>query len=112
MERVQSFCFERDCLDEEEEIKLFDTINTKAKGIGPSLNKFLPRDSDDISWVVTELLVRKESPFYMIGSITGKRSKGRHVTLQNLYRTLHLLTADYRLSSFKKEENIDCYELL
>jgi DNA sulfur modification protein DndB len=94
------------CLDEDEEIKLFDTINTKAKGIGPSLSKFLRRDSDDISWAATELIVRKESPFYSIGSITGKRSKGRHVTLQNLYRTLHLLTADYRLSSFKKEEKL------
>lgn len=50
-------------LDEDEEIKLFDTINTKAKGIGPSLSKFLRRDSDDISWVATELMLRRESPF-------------------------------------------------
>lgn len=28
----------------------------------------------------------------------GKRSTGRHVTLQNLYRTIHLLTADQRVS--------------
>ncbi|KWX88634.1 hypothetical protein AMQ83_05540 [Paenibacillus riograndensis] len=93
-------------LDEDEEIKLFDTINTKAKGIGPSLSKFLRRDSDDISWVSTELMVRKDSPFYSIGTIIGKRSKGRHVTLQNLYRTLHLLTADYRISSLSKEEKL------
>ncbi|MNO35869.1 hypothetical protein D3C76_259260 [compost metagenome] len=93
-------------LDEDEEIKLFDTINTKAKGIGTSLSKFLRRDSDDISWISTELMVRKESPFYNIGTIIGKRSKGRHVTLQNLYRTLHLLTADYRISSLSKEEKL------
>jgi len=93
-------------LDEEEEIKLFDTINTKAKGIGPSLSKFLRRDSDDISWVATELMIRKESPFYMIGSIIGKRSKGRHVTLQNLYRTLHFLTRSSRLAAFTKEEKL------
>ncbi|MCZ8514974.1 DGQHR domain-containing protein [Paenibacillus filicis] len=93
-------------LDEDEEVKLFDTINTKAKGIGPSLSKFLRRDSDDISWVATELMVRKDSPFYNIGSIIGKRSKGRHVTLQNVYRTLHLLTADYRISSLSKEEKL------
>lgn len=93
-------------LDEDEEVKLFDTINTKAKGIGPSLSKFLRRDSDEISWVATELMVRKESPFYNIGSIIGKRSKGRHVTLQNVYRTLHLLTAHYRLSSLPKEQKL------
>ncbi|OPH61217.1 hypothetical protein BC351_14840 [Paenibacillus ferrarius] len=39
------------CLGEDEEIKLFDTINTKARGIGSSLSKFLRRDSDDISWI-------------------------------------------------------------
>jgi DNA sulfur modification protein DndB len=93
-------------LDEDEEVKLFDTINTKAKGIGPSLSKFLRRDSDDISWIATELMVRKESPFYTIGTIIGKRSKGRHVTLQNVYRTLHLLTADYRISSLSKHEKL------
>lgn len=29
------------CLDEDEEIKFFDIINTKAKGIGTSLSRFL-----------------------------------------------------------------------
>lgn len=60
------------CLDEDEEIQLFDTINTKAKGIGPSLSKFLRRDSDDISWIATELLVRQDSPFYHIGRYNWK----------------------------------------
>ncbi|WP_289142737.1 DGQHR domain-containing protein [uncultured Brevibacillus sp.] len=93
-------------LDEDEEIRLFDTINTKAKGIGPSLSKFLRRDSDDISWIATELISRKESPFYSIGSIIGKRTKGRHITLQNLYRTLHFLTADHLISNLSKEEKL------
>jgi DNA sulfur modification protein DndB len=94
-------------LDEDEEIKLFDTINTKAKGIGPSLNKFLRRDFDDLSWVATELILRKDSPFYHIGSIIGKRTQGRHITLQNLYRTLHLLTSEAKISSFSKEEKLN-----
>jgi DNA sulfur modification protein DndB len=94
------------CLDEDEEIRLFDTINTKAKGIGSSLSKFLRRDSDDISWMATELLVRQESPFYHIGSIIGKRSKGRHITLQNLYRTLYLLCRDPGISCYSKEEKL------
>jgi DNA sulfur modification protein DndB len=94
-------------LDDDEEIKLFDTINTKAKGIGPSLNKFLRREFDDLSWVATELILKKESPFYHIGSIIGKRSKGRHITLQNLYRTLNLLTSDVKIASFSKEEKLN-----
>ncbi|MDQ8738248.1 DGQHR domain-containing protein [Paenibacillus sp. LHD-38] len=94
-------------LDEDEEIKLFDTINTKAKGIGSSLNKYLRRDSDDLSWVATELMVRKESPFYQIGSIIGKRTKGRHVTLQNLYRTLQHLFSDPKITPFAKEDKFN-----
>ncbi len=94
------------CLDEDEEIKLFDTINTKAKEIGSSLSKFYRRDSDDISWIATELLVRHESPFYHIGSIIGKRSKGRHITLQNLYRTLLLLSKEPNISCYSKEEKL------
>ncbi|NWL87478.1 hypothetical protein DMN77_07660 [Paenibacillus sp. 79R4] len=94
------------CLDEDEEIKLFDTINTKAKGIGPSLSKYLRRDSDELSWVATQLLIQKDSPFHNNGSITGKRNKGRHITLQNLYRTLGLLFRDRKLSVFSKEEKL------
>lgn len=90
-------------LDEDEEIQLFNTINTKAKGIGPSLSKYLTRDYDDISWISTELLVRGESPFHHIGSIIGKRNKGRHITLQNLYRTISLFTKNNQISVLPKE---------
>ncbi|QHW34845.1 DGQHR domain-containing protein [Paenibacillus rhizovicinus] len=94
-------------LDEDEEIRLFDTINTKAKGIGSSLSKYLRRDSDELSWVATELLVRKDSPFYNIGSIIGKRAKGRHITLQNLYRTLHFLFKKDDVALLTKEEKLN-----
>ncbi|OCT14345.1 hypothetical protein A8709_26330 [Paenibacillus pectinilyticus] len=94
------------CLDEDEEIRLFNTINTKAKGIGSSLSKYLRRDSDDMSWIATELLIRSESPFYNIGSIIGKRNKGRHITLQNLYRTLHLLSKNPKVSFYSREDKL------
>ncbi|MGF7029394.1 DNA sulfur modification protein DndB [Paenibacillus mucilaginosus] len=93
-------------LDEDEEIHLFDTINTKAKGIGPSLSKYLRRDSDELSWIATELLIRNDSPFHNIGSIIGKRAKGRHITLQNLYRTLHFLFKKDEAALFPKEEKL------
>ncbi|MEC0094356.1 DGQHR domain-containing protein [Paenibacillus macquariensis] len=91
-------------LDEDEEIQLFDTINTKAKGIGTSLSKYLRRDSDEYSWIATELITRPESPFHNIGSIVGKRSRGRHVTLQNLYRTVHYLFKEQKMLGINNEE--------
>jgi DNA sulfur modification protein DndB len=94
-------------LDEDEEINLFDTINTKAKGIGTSLSKYLRRDSDELSWIATEMLTRTESPFYSIGSIIGKRTNGKHVTLQNLYKTLSYLTNDVELQMLNKEEKLN-----
>lgn len=90
-------------LDEDEEINLFDIINTKQKSIGTSLNKYLKRNSDVISWIATELVTRKDSPFHQISSIIGKRSKGRHVTLQNLYRIVKMLTSSAKVASLQKE---------
>lgn len=93
-------------LDDDEEIKFFDTINTKAKGISTSLSKYLKRESDELSWIATELLTINESPFYHIGSVIGKRNKGRHITLQNLYRILKYFFKDAELSAFSKNEKL------
>ncbi|PZE20648.1 DGQHR domain-containing protein [Paenibacillus xerothermodurans] len=59
-------------LDGDEEIQLFDTINTKGKPIGSSLSKFLQRQADELSWISTELALRNDSPFHNNSSITGK----------------------------------------
>jgi DNA sulfur modification protein DndB len=93
-------------LDEEEEIQLFDTINTKAKGIGTSLSRYLKRGSDDNSWIATELITRGDSPFHFIGSLTGKRNAGRHVTLQNLYKLLEILFKPDSLKRLSKEDKL------
>ncbi|KJD40538.1 hypothetical protein QD46_07780 [Paenibacillus polymyxa] len=94
-------------LDDDEEINLFNTINTKAKGITSSLSKYLKRESDELIWIATELLTRPESPFFHIGSVIGKRSKGKHITLQNLYRTLKYLSKEAEISHLAKEERLD-----
>ncbi|MGE7271990.1 DGQHR domain-containing protein [Brevibacillus panacihumi] len=93
-------------LDNDEEIELFNTINTKAKGIGTSLSKYLHRHSDELSWIATEMLTRVESPFYDIGSIIGKRTNGRHITLQNLIKTLTLLTKEVDFKPNSKDEKL------
>ncbi|WP_335869196.1 DGQHR domain-containing protein [Bacillus sp. 2205SS5-2] len=90
-------------LDEDEEIKLFDTINTKAKGIGTSLSRYLNRDNDDISWVATNLITNPESPFYKKGTLIGKRNKEKHITLQNIYHIVLLLVNKSKLADLPKE---------
>ncbi len=91
-------------LDEDEEIKLFDVINTKAKGIGTSLSRYLNRNNDDFSWVATNLILKPESPFFSKGTLIGKRTKEKHITLQNIYQIINLLTKKSDLAKLPKEK--------
>ncbi|MFB6804141.1 ParB N-terminal domain-containing protein [Peribacillus butanolivorans] len=74
-------------LDEDEEIKLFDIINTKAKGIGTSLSRFLYRESDNLSWIATQLIIDPNSPLYNKGTLIGKRTKEKHIIFYKMYIT-------------------------
>lgn len=94
-------------LDEDEEIKLFDVINTKAKGIGTSLSRYLNRNNDDLSWVATNLILMPESPFFNKGTLTGQRSKEKNITLQNLYNIAVLLTKSPLLTKLPKEKKLN-----
>lgn len=94
-------------LDDDEEIKLFDIINTKAKGIGTSLSRYLNRDNDEISWVATNLILRPESPFFNKGTLIGKRTKEKNITLQNLYNIVKLLTKKSVLENLSKEKKLN-----
>lgn len=94
-------------LDEDEEIKLFDVINTKAKGIGTSLSRYLNRDNDDFSWVATNLILKPESPFFNKATLTGKRTKVKNITLQNLYNMVKLLTKKSELEKLSKEKKLN-----
>ncbi|AIX08016.1 MULTISPECIES: DGQHR domain-containing protein [Bacillus] len=91
-------------LDDDEEIRLFDTINTEAKGIGSSLSRYLKRESDDLSWVATQLITQADSPFHELGTIVGKRSTAKHITLQNIYKALIYLTKHPKLKKLNKEK--------
>jgi DNA sulfur modification protein DndB len=91
-------------LDEDEEIKLFDIINTKAKGIGTSLSRYLNRNNDEISWIASNLILRHESPFYSKGTLIGKRTKDKHITLQNLYNIITLLINKSDLEDLPREK--------
>lgn len=94
-------------LDDDEEIKLFDVINTKAKGIGTSLSRYLNRDNDELSWVATNLILLPESPFFKKGTLTGQRSKDKNITLQNLYNIVKLLTKKSLLGKLPKEKKLN-----
>lgn len=91
-------------LDEDEEIKLFDIINTKAKGIGTSLSRYLNRNNDELSWIATNLILRPESPFHSKGTLIGKRTKEKNITLQNLYNIVTFLIKKSDLEDLPKEK--------
>lgn len=91
-------------LDDDDEIKLFDVINTKAKGIGTSLSRYLNRHNDDFGWVATNLILKPESPFFSKGTLIGRRTKEKHITLQNLYQIVNLLTKKSPLAKLPKEK--------
>ena len=93
-------------LDDEEEVKLFDVINTKAKGIGTSLSRYLNRDNDEISWIATNLILKPESPFFNKGTLIGKRTREKNITLQNLYSIVKLLTKKSDLDKLSKEKKL------
>lgn len=94
-------------LDEDEEIKFFDVINTKAKGIGTSLSRYLKRDNDEISWVATNLILKSESPFFSKGTLIGKRTKERNITLQNLCNIVKYLTKKSELEKLSREKKLN-----
>lgn len=94
-------------LDEDDEIMLFDTINTKAKGIGSSLSTYLRRDTEDLSWIATQMLINKESPFHQLGTLIGQRRRGKHITLQNVYKAIEILTKSNSMIGLKKEVKLN-----
>lgn len=91
-------------LDEDEEIKFFDIINTKAKGIGTSLSRFLKRESDNLSCNATQLIIDPSSLLYNKGTLIGKRTKEKHITLQNVYNFLLLLIKNTKIAELPKEK--------
>lgn len=94
-------------LDDDEEVKLFDVINTKAKGIGTSLSRYLNRNNDEISWIATNLILKPESPFFSKGTLIGKRTREKNITLQNLYSIVKLLTKKSDLDKLSKEKKLN-----
>lgn len=100
MLNVPSLAFH--CLDVE--ITFFDIIHTKAKGIGTSLSRFLKRESDNLSWIATQLIMDPNSPLYNKGTLIGKKTKEKHITLQNVYNFLLLLIKNTKIAELPKEK--------
>jgi len=57
-----------------------------------------------LSWVATNLILKPESPFFSKGTLIGKRTKEKHITLQNLYQIVNLLTKKSDLAKLPKEK--------
>ncbi|USK68883.1 DNA sulfur modification protein DndB [Peribacillus asahii] len=68
------------------------------------VGRYLNRNNDNISWIATNLILRTESPFYSKGTLIGKRTKDKHITLQNLYNIVSLLIKKSDLEDLPKEK--------
>lgn len=67
---------------------------------------FLHRNSDDNSWIATKLIARVGSTFHCMSTLTGKRSSGRNLTLQNLYKVIEVLIKHGSLANLSKDEKL------
>lgn len=90
-----------------QEILLFNVINTKVKGFGTSLSRYLNRNTDELSSIATNLIHKPESPFFSKCTLIGMRSKECNITLQNLYQIVHLLTKKSDLATLSKAKKLN-----
>jgi DNA sulfur modification protein DndB len=59
---------------------------------------------EEISWISTQLTIDPNSPLYNKGTLIGKRTKEKHITLQNVYNFLLLLIKNTKIAELPKEK--------
>ncbi|MDB5084072.1 MAG: hypothetical protein JWN30_958 [Bacilli bacterium] len=91
-----------------EEMELFDTINSKADGLKKSLLTYLEASKDEMSQLAVDLATQQDSPFYGFVTITGNRSKQLQTTLDALRRAMISIFEKGRISGLTREEKLLC----
>lgn len=56
---------------------------------------------EELSWIATQLIIDPKSSFYK-GTLIGKRTKEKHITLQNVYNFLLLLINNTKIAELPK----------
>lgn len=75
----------------EEEVAIFDTINTNQVGLTKSLLVYLKRDKDDFARLAIDLAESPDSPFYNLVVVVTKKTTERPFTLDHLKRACERL---------------------
>jgi DNA sulfur modification protein DndB len=93
-------CYESLSIDEE--IRIFDKINSEQVGLPKSIISYIRRDQDEYDWLAYELA--QDSVFTGIVSTDGKRKAG-HIQLATLSKNLETLF-DSKLTAISKEKKL------
>jgi DNA sulfur modification protein DndB len=88
-----------DVLYPEEEVAIFDTINTNQVGLTRSLLVYLKRNKEEFARMAIELAEDRESPFYNLVVVVTKKSTERPFTLDHLRRACEQMLKDTPLEA-------------
>ncbi|BCJ86855.1 DGQHR domain-containing protein [Effusibacillus dendaii] len=75
----------------EEEMSIFDTINTNQVGLTKSLLVYLKRDREEYARIAIDLAERSDSPFYNLVVVVTKKTTDRPFTLDHLKRACEMI---------------------
>ncbi|UOF90457.1 DGQHR domain-containing protein [Fodinisporobacter ferrooxydans] len=93
-------------LDLNEEMELFDTINSKAEGLKKALLTYLEASKNEMSQLAVDLATHQDSPFYGYVSLTGIRSKQMQTNLDTLQRAMVAIFDKGKISSLTYDEKL------
>jgi DNA sulfur modification protein DndB len=88
----------------DEEVSIFDTINTNQVGLTKSLLVYLKRDKEQYARIAIDLAERADSPFYNLVVVVSKKTTERPFTLDHLKRAVETMIADTPLEALDLEK--------
>lgn len=88
----------------DEEVSIFDTINTNQVGLTKSLLVYLKRDREQYARIAIDLAERTDSPFYNLVVVVTKKTTERPFTLDHLKRACELMISDTLLQELAIEQ--------
>ncbi|MFC4767038.1 DGQHR domain-containing protein [Effusibacillus consociatus] len=88
----------------EEEVSIFDTINTNQVGLTKSLLVYLKRDKEEYARIAIDLAERNDSPFYNLVVVVTKKTTDRPFTLDHLKRACEMMIEGTPLAELSLEK--------
>lgn len=88
----------------DEEVSIFDTINTNQVGLTKSLLVYLKRDKEQYARIAIDLAEQSDSPFYNLVVVVSKKTTERPFTLDHLKRAVETMIAGTPLEELDLEQ--------